>query len=413
MIFANDNLQIAKEFITNLSVGNFTSAESMYNEAMMEALPLSKTEAIWNQIEDQVGKFQSIEGISMSSVQNYAVFIFTVKFSKASLDITVTIDQNSKVAGLFFKPASQTYSIPSYVDISKFKIEKITIGNNLKVSAELTIPNGKGPFPAVILIPGSGPENMDESIGPNKPFEDIAYGLSTNGIVVLRYDKSTYTYAKEFQDGKIPVNLENEYFKNTIDGIEFLKSQSYVGRVFVLGHSEGGYLAPAIAKMAGNISGIIMLAAPARNLQDVTIDQLRYLISLSNNSTNISQMKSIIVQLEDINKHSLSNSDVVMGVPVSYYYEFEKYNPVDILKTLDIPTLIMQGGKDYQVTKVDFDIFEKAFSSNKNYTFRWYPDLYHLFIKWEGTPSPDEYLVEGHVSQDVIDEISTWIKNNS
>ncbi|MGC8544747.1 DUF3887 domain-containing protein [Athalassotoga sp.] len=412
MIFANDNLQIAKEFIMNLSVGNFKMAESMYDEAMMAALPLAKTEAIWNQVESQAGKFQSIESVNVSNVQNYTVFVFTVSFSKALLDVTVTIDQNSKVAGLFFKPATPTYSIPSYVNQSKFKVEKTTIGNDLKVPAEITIPEGKGPFPAVILIPGSGPENMDESIGPNRPFEDIAYGLSTNGIVVLRYDKSTYVYPKAFQNGDIPVNLENEYFKDALDGINFLKSQNYVGKIFVLGHSEGGYLVPEIAKMSGDISGIIMLAAPARNLQDVTIDQLEYLISLSNNATEISAMKSIIVQLEDINKHTLKDSDIVMGAPVSYYYELEKYNPVGILKNLDIPTLIMQGGKDYQVTEKDFDIFKAAFSQNKNYTFKWYPNLYHLFIKWDGTPSPDEYLVEGHVDVNVIDEISTWIKSN-
>ncbi len=412
MIFANDNLQIAKEFIMNLSTGNFKMAESMYDEAMMAALPLEKTEAIWNQIESQAGKFQSIQGVSISKVQNYTVFVFTVSFSKALLDITVTIDQNSKVAGLFFKPTTSTYSIPPYVDQSKFTVEKITIGNNLKVPAEITIPKGKGPFPAVILIPGSGPENMNESIGPNRPFEDIAYGLSTNGIVVLRYDKSTYVYSKEFQSGKIPVNLENEYFKTALDGIDFLKNQNYVSKIFVLGHSEGGYLAPAIAKMSGDISGIIMLAAPARNLQDVTIDQLEYLISLSRSATEIATMKSIVAQLEDINKGTLKGSDIVMGAPVSYYYELEKYNPVDILKILDIPTLIMQGGKDYQVTKKDFDIFKAAFSQNKNYTFKWYPYLYHLFIKWDGTPSPDEYLVEGHVDIGIIDEISKWIKSN-
>jgi len=412
IIFANDKLQIAKEFIMNLSAGNFKMAESMYDEAMMTALPLGKTQAIWNQVESQAGKFQSIEGVNISNVQNYTVFVFTVSFSKALLDVTVTIDQNSKVAGLFFKPAMPTYSIPSYVNQSKFKVEKVTIGNDLKVPAEITIPEGKGPFPAVILIPGSGPENMNESIGPNRPFEDIADGLSTNGIIVLRYDKSTYVYPKAFQNGDIPVNLENEYFKDALDGINFLRIQNYVGKIFVLGHSEGGYLAPAIAKMSGDISGIIMLAAPARNLQDVTIDQLEYLISLSNSATEISKMKSIIVQLEDVNKHTLKESDIVMGAPVSYYYELEKYNPVDILKTLDIPTLIMQGGKDYQVTEKDFDIFKVAFSKDKNYTFKWYPDLYHLFIQWNGTPSPDEYLVEGHVDVNVIDEISTWIKSN-
>lgn len=409
--FANtDQLQVAKNFITALSSGNFVAAESMYDSTMKTALPLSKTEAMWNQIEAQVGKFQSIDGVKISNTENYTVFIFTVKFTLTDLNVIVTIDQNSKVAGLFFKAATPEYTIPSYANTSEFTTEKITLGKKWKVPAEVTIPNGKGPFPAVVLIPGSGPEDMNESIGPNRPFEDIAYGLSSDGIVVLRYDKSTYVYPKDFENGKIEINLQNEYFKDTIDAINFLKAQKYVGKIFVVGHSEGGYLAPEISKISGSVSGIVLLAAPARNLQDVTIDQLKYLISISKNATDVSAMKVLIDQLQAINDHTLKDTQIVMGAPVSYYYELEKYDPVDILKSLNLPVLVMQGGKDYQVTKKDFDIFKSNFGNDKNYTFKWYPDLYHLFIEWSGIPSPDEYLVEGHVSMDVVKDMAQWIK---
>jgi len=408
-IFAStDQLSVAKNFVIALSSGNFGVAESMYNDAMKGALPISKTEAIWNQIETQVGKFQSIEGVKISNVGGYTVFVFTTKFANSFIDITVTLDQNSKVAGLFFKPSTFGYTTPSYANPSKFRIEKIELGKEWKVPAEIAIPNGSGPFPAVVLIPGSGPENMNESIGPNRPFEDIAYGLSTDGIVVLRYDKSTYVYPEKFENGQIAVNLQNEYFKDAIDAVNFLSDQKYVSKVFLIGHSEGGYLAPEIAKMA-DVSGIILLAAPARSLQDVAIDQLEYLISISSDATDISTMKELIDQLEAINDHSLKDSQVVMGAPVSYYYELEKYDPIDVLKELKLPVLVMQGGKDYQVTKKDFDLFKSNFENDKNYTFTWYPDLDHLFMKWDGIPSPDEYLVESHVSATVIKDMFEWI----
>jgi len=265
-----------------------------------------------------------------------------------------------KMAEYLFTDQMKQALPPSYANTSKFEIKKIEIGNKYKVPAELTIPNGKGSFPAVILIPGSGPEDMNESIGPNRLFEDIAYGLSSDGIVVLRFDKSTYVYAKEFESGKIKTDLENEYFKDALDGIEFLKSQNYVKNVFILGHSEGGYLSPAIAQMSGKASGIILLAAPA-----------------------------------------------------SYYYEVNRYNPVDILKTLKIPVLVMQGGKDYQVTGKYYDIFKENFGSDKNFAFEWFDDLDHLFMKWNGIPSPDQYLVAGHVSDKVINDIVNWINAHS
>ncbi|BBJ27248.1 esterase EstD [Athalassotoga saccharophila] len=408
-----DNLDIVKGLIQDFVSGNFTIAESLFTDQMKQALPPSKMKEVWNQIENQFGQFESIEGIKISQSGEYTVFDLFSKFQKSYLDILVTVDKNSKVAGLFFRPASRFYEIPPYAITSKFEIKKIEIGNEYKVPAELTIPNGKGPFPAVILIAGSGPEDMNESIGPNRPFEDIAYGLSSNGIVVLRFDKSTYVYAKEFESGQIKTDLENEYFKDALDGIEFLKSQSYVKNVFILGHSEGGYLDPAIAKMSDKASGIILLAAPARNLEDVMIDQFDYLISITKDSTETQQMKVMISQLEEIKAHKLKDSTIVMGAPASYYYEVDSYNPIDILKTLKMPVLVMQGGKDYQVTKKDYDIFKENFGSDDNFTFKWFEDLDHIFMKWEGIPSPDQYLVSGHVSDDVIKEIVKWINSNS
>ena len=130
------------------------------------------------------------------------VFSVVVAFERGKLMATVSVrPQTDEIAGLYFKPlptepaASSPATSPPYADAAKFHSEAVTVGEDpWKLRGTLTIPNGSGPFPAVVLLAGSGPQDRDETIGPNHVFKDLAEGLSTRGIVVLRYDKRTYAY---------------------------------------------------------------------------------------------------------------------------------------------------------------------------------------------------------------------------
>ncbi|WP_456398622.1 DUF3887 domain-containing protein [Mesoaciditoga sp.] len=397
----------ARTFIEYLSSGNFSEAQKMFNSQVKDVLPPQKLEAIWNSIEMQFGKFVKIENINAQKSEGYVIVIATTEFQNEYLNVKMVFDDNFKMAGLWFLKANvQKYKLPPYVDTSKFTVEKVEIGKKWKLPAELTIPKRKGPFTAIVMIGGSGPSNMNETIGKNEPFKDIAYALSTMGFVVLRYDKRSYVYGKEMKAKDITV--QNIYLQDASYAVNYLKGKSFVNKIFLLGHSLGAYLLPEIAKENTSVAGLIMLAAPARPLAKVMEDQLKYISKLSPSSAK--EINGLIEKMKLLQEHKIPQDEFVMGAPASYYYELEKYDPIEILKTLNKPVLICKGGKDYQVSMKDFEMFKETFGKDPLFTFKLYPNLSHIFTLVTGTPSPLNYQKAENVSQKVVEDISRWIK---
>src|SRR5262249_25909652 len=132
----------------------------------------------------------------------------------------------------------------------------------------------------VVLVHGSGPHDLDETIGPNRPFRDLAWGLASKGVVVLRYDKRTHSHGGEMTEKDI--NVRAEVIDDAVTALALLRQQPDVdpASVFLLGHSLGGCLAPAIAKEDGKLKGVILLSGTIRPMKDVIVDQLTYLASL-------------------------------------------------------------------------------------------------------------------------------------
>ncbi|WP_165148410.1 alpha/beta fold hydrolase [Marinitoga sp. 38H-ov] len=393
----------AINYLKYLYSNKYDKAIDMSTEIMKKQLPESKLKQTWETIEKAYGKFQGMEKIDFTKNGEYEVYIITSNFEKTKLSIIISVDKNGKIAGLFFNQAKNyVYNNPSYVDTSKFNEIDITLGEKWKLNGKLTVPNRKETFPAIILVHGSGPNDMDETIGPNKPFKDLAYGLSSNNIVVLRYDKRTKVYG----DKMSKITLNDEVFEDVNYAIKYLSKLYYVDKIYILGHSLGGYLAPYIAKNNERISGIILMAAPARQLEELTIEQLEYLKKFED-AENIKVYDIIIEQLKKTRNNELDNNVNVLGAPVYYYKELREYMPTKYLPDLNIPILILQGKRDYQVTKKDYDILKKYANNSKLYD-----DLNHLFIKGDGDPNPYEYYSEGHVDEKVIKDIVEWVKNN-
>jgi hypothetical protein len=277
----------------------------------------------------------------------------------------------------------------------------------------LTIPINATNAPAVILVHGSGPNDRDETIGPNKPFKDLAWGLASQGIIVLRYDKRTYTYQQELESD---TNLtpKEEVVDDALQAISFLETNTSinVSDIYVLGHSLGAMLAPQIASRSSVLAGIILLAAPARPLEDLILNQTIYLANLDG---SISENESISIayitqQVEDIKTENFTDKPI-LGAYKDYWEYLAHYNQVSVAQNLSIPMLFLQGKRDYQVSyEYDFLPWQEALSTHPHVTFISNNTLNHLFISGEGQPSNTEYFTEGHVASAVIDNIATWIK---
>jgi uncharacterized protein len=411
----------ARQVIQELAAGQFDRIEAQYDARMVTALPPGKLAESWRSLNNQVGDFQSVTNSRTSKIQGLDVVRVECKFQKAVLDATVAFDSSGKIAGLGFRPHQEelpAWTPPAYAKVSTFTELPLTLQNGkYELPGKLTIPLGHGPFPAVVLVQGSGPHDEDETVGPNKPFADLAWGLATRGIAVYRYTKRTQQYGLQSSDDPAKLTVEDEVISDARAAVALVAKQPHIEpkQVFLLGHSLGAYLAPRIAADDAQIAGIAMLGANARPLEQVVLEQIHYLASLNGTPTEAEQKRITAVEdaVKQIDSPDLKPSDVVpfLGATTygAYWLDLRSYDPVKTARKLKIPILILQGGRDYQVTPSNFDAWGAALGRRSNVTMKIYPDLNHLFMAGTGHPAPAEYEEPGHVAEEVIDTIAIWV----
>jgi len=403
---------------------DYAGAVGLFDGTMKVALPESKLREIWETLPKQVGAFQNRSDAHLAARKDqYQQVIVPLQFEKAALNMLVVVNINTgQISGLFFQPnqdaQSKLYKSPAYVDSSKFEENDITFGlDQWKLPGTLTLPKGDGPFPAIVLVHGSGPNDRDETIGPNKPFKDIAQGLASQGIAVLRFDKRTKVYGAVMAKTADQITVKEEVLDDAAGAIEFLRQQPQIDpkRIFVLGHSLGGYLAPRIAQANPDIAGEIILAGAARPLEDLIQEQTHYI--LDNDQTlsaqqKQSQLSQIQQQIEAVKALTAQSSakDIFFGMSVPYWLDLKNYQPAELARSLTIPMFIAQGERDYQVTMQDFGIWKNALAGHDNVRLKSYADLNHLFISGEGKSIPAEYQTPGNVSATVIQDMAVWIQ---
>jgi dipeptidyl aminopeptidase/acylaminoacyl peptidase len=302
--------------------------------------------------------------------------------------------------------------------------EKIVIGTDTKypLNGILTVPNQtNGPFPAVVLVHGSGPSNMDEKIGENTPFKDLADGLSEKGIAVIRYDKRTFVYGKEMRN-EPGLTVKEETIEDALRAADFLRKDERIDakKIFIIGHSMGGMLAPRIDVEGGDFAGIIIMAGSPRKLEEIIVDQNDQVLNSLNRFLKIIAKKQIAsLSSKFYNIYNLSDEEAkstpVLGKYNKAYYlkEMGEHPAVDYLNGLNKPIFILQGEKDFQVSiEKDFQGYQKLLDDRSNVTFKLYPNLNHLFmhsVYGEILKVKKEYSVAQHVEQQVIEDITDWI----
>ena len=337
------------------------------------------------------------------------------------LDIKIVFDDTGKITGLYFtNPNSAnaaSYRSPSYANADRFSEKEVTVGSgDWELPGTLSIPAGDGPFPAVILVHGSGPNDRDETIGPNKPFRDLAEGLASRGIAVLRFEKRTKQYPEDLMAEFPQMTVQEESIDDALAAIRLLQDTPEIDaeQIYILGHSLGGMLAPRIAEQNDNLAGLIILAGAARPLEDLLVEQVGYLINLDGTVTpqedeQMTELQALVAQIKDPDLSVETAPGYLMGAPASYWLDLREYDPAQTAANVDVPMLILQGDRDYQVTQQDFLQWKQALDGKANVLFKEYPTLNHLFIPGTGQSTPAEYELAGHVSRDVVEDIEGFI----
>jgi dienelactone hydrolase len=291
--------------------------------------------------------------------------------------------------------------------------------DGLKIPAVLALPkNRKEPVPIVVLVHGSGPHDADESIGPNKPFRDLAYGLAADGIATLRYDKRTHFAPDTFKDHP---DLDHEVTFDAVAALAYASTLTEVDakRVFLLGHSLGGTMAPVIAadrlqQSAGSLRGIIFLAGGAIGIQQTLERQLIFQAKLQ--GAGADQLNAIQKQWEEIfrtiNDPTTPEDEMVgsppLRLPERYWRSWVSQDPAAELAKLGLPALVLRGTKDIQVSEQDFEALQKA-STAPGSESKQLEGLNHLMMPVTGDSTGQEYFHPAHVAPEVIQIVADWI----
>ncbi|TYB75866.1 alpha/beta hydrolase family protein [Bizionia myxarmorum] len=362
-------------------------------------------------------------------------------FKQGGYEFPMNLSRKAIEKEVVNRPQEPIKPFPYYSEDVKFQNLKA----NISLSGTLTLPKKEGIFPVVVLISGSGPQNRDEELLGHKPFLVISDYLTRNGIAVLRYDDRGVAES----EGDFGLATSADFATDVESAIAYLKTRKEINKkeIGLIGHSEGGLIAPMIASKSKDVSFIVLLAGTGIQGDKLLLLQQELIAKVSGVSeAEIKETKDLNSELFEIivqSDHSrklktdLSNkiNDILTNQPdfelpngmskeefvsmqvnqiaTPWMVYFMKFDPATALENVKCPVLAVNGEKDLQVPpKENLSTIKNALTKggNKNVKTMEFPNLNHLFQECE-TGSPDEYAtIEQTFSPLVLEEITKWIK---
>ncbi len=363
----------------------------------------SQVEAAWHDHSATLGEPHAWTLVDRTYQDGLEVRIVRIELDHGTIQCLLSVDLDSrKLRSLFItRPAPPA----TYVDRSRFHEVDVRVGSPpFELGATLTLPNGSGPFPAAVLVHGSGPNDRDASVGATKILRDIAHGLASSGIAVLRYDKRTYTYRDTLSNN---ISIEDEAIHDALAAVDVLAAHPDIEHagIFVIGHSLGGLLAPEIAVRAGNVAGLALLAPPGRPPWEIVREQMRY---LGASREVLTKTETAVIELSlGVEQGSL------IGMPYSYWRDWASRDGVAMVKRFARPTLVLHGTRDYQVTSADFATWRDGLANESYVDLATISGVNHLFIAGNGPPNPHEYKIDNHVDPRVITKLVELVRRSA
>ncbi|WP_334074686.1 MULTISPECIES: alpha/beta fold hydrolase [Paenibacillus] len=413
----------ADAFIAKLQAGQGAEAAKLLSPTLAPALPAELLGQVWGSYEKLFGAVKPNPSRSASSnaVHRNVAYTFqaTVPFS-----FTVRLNEAGQVDDFYVAGVTpSTYRKPAYDNAALYTEREVKIGEGaMALPGTLTLPaGGEGPFPAVVLVHGSGPHDRDSTMGGAKPFRDLAVGLAAQGIAVLRYDKVTYEHtAKVSTDAKF--TLKRETVDDAISAVKLLKNTAGVdaSRIYVAGHSQGAFAMPMIvdADKDGSIAGAILLSGPSGKFADLLALQQKELVSRVKQSgmdaapyeQQAAQYTAIADMVNDP-KYTVDNLPSQFPLqPAYWWFEQKNYVPAELAKKQTGPLLILQGENDWQVPVSQLEGWKQALKNRSGVEYKSYPKVNHLLAEFDGISTGAEYVQPNNVAKVIIDDMAGWIK---
>ncbi len=402
----------AKRFVEQLRDRHYATARASFGPALTAAVSEPNLIAAWTDVLTRAGRFERFERVTVDAEKDgvRVVHVHT-EHALVGMDIRVVFDGQDRIVGLWFDPRPGPWTAPPYIRPLAFAAHPVELAG---LPSTLTVPVASGRAPALVLVHGSGPHDRDGSVGGRKPFRDLAEGLATRGVVALRWEKRTKVAPATLPP---PFDLDGEFTRDVRAAVDVLSKRPEVDpkRIFVLGHGQGASMAPRIAQQEPRIAGLVLVAGATRPYEEVLVDQQRYLLGLAGTSGAV--LEGRLRALHDecaLSREKKGDAADLLSVagskaPRQYWQDLFGYDPTVPAKALSIPVLVIQGGRDHEVTATDFEGWTKALGGKKGVVLRFHPRLDHHLVIGEGPSRPDEYGWPGHVAGEVVADIAAFV----
>jgi hypothetical protein len=252
--------------------------------------------------------------------------------------------------------------------------------------------------------------DRDMTVGKNKIFRDLAWGFAGRGIVVLRCEKRLAQHAEKFRSRSIMPNIRAEVIDDAVAGVQLLRSAAGVGSVYVMGHSQGATFAPRIASEAGGVAGIIIASGSTRKPGEMIQEQTAHVMAQPGaTEEERAEAKKVSEAARELENLPADDKKFVLGMPVSYWRYFYEYDAGAEAAKFKGRVLVIQNGRDYEVTEKDFRGWNKALAEKPNATLKRYPQLNHIMQEGRGPSTPAEYEKLNGPSKELIADIADWV----
>jgi pimeloyl-ACP methyl ester carboxylesterase len=430
--------------------------------ALRLALEVTESDGKLSAVLDSIDQNAKIPVTSIESTADGMKFAiaminggFTGKYSADGAEVAGTWTQNGNSMPLTFKRRAAAFALVRPQEPAKpypYREEQVTFENpqtkgqpnGVTLAGTLTLPEGKGPFPAVVLMTGSGPQDRDESLMGHKPFLVLADHLTRAGIAVLRYDDRGVGASK----GNYATATHFDFASDGAAAFNYLKGRAEVDpkRVGLLGHSEGSVYAPYIAKDSPDVAFVVLFAGvgvPMRQLlerqgkdilkamgfdytpsaAEIAINDAVYarlaLKKIDAETVEFLRAKmreAVALTPENIRKALGLNDQYIEGqlqvIVTPWFMELASYDAPKELRNIHCPVLALFGDKDMQVAAAPNSAAMKstfAAAKYRDVTLKTFPGLNHLF-QHARTGAPSEYgSIEETMSPEVMDTTAKWI----
>lgn len=399
----------ARTFVDRLFDGAYRAAYEQFSGAARTQTSPARVERVRLGLEAAAGEFRSIDGVETGTVSGLDRVDLSLSLSERAAPLRVLVDADAALRGVTI-PGEHRRA--SYVEEAAFTATEHALDvEDCALGATLTTPVDADRTPGVVIVHGSGPTDRDGTLAANEPYRDLAEGLASRGVSVLRYDKRTHAC-------EVPV-AERTVDRVTVDdalaAVAWLRERDAVdpADVTVVGHSLGAAMAPEIAARDGDLAGIVGLATPARPLDELILDQLEYLANVGERRVDAiaRRREEWEAVAERLDSGEYDRDELLLGLPGALWESLEGYDQVEVARTLSVPRTYLQGGRDYQVTtEADFALWQSALGDDDAVTLAAYPELDHLFLRTYGPSVPAAYGVAREVAEPVVAAVADRVR---